>query len=1137
MSVTSPIVSPTALTNAIRRDKPQQQRPQTFLAAERFHDLDIAATMRKTVEARRKGPQPNRTVDHGSGRGKLPKSCVDVQEIVGGVKESVHTEEQLHNMMRKTPSVKPGEKQIQGCILETRKYSDKVAQCYDIALDMFRLKCMPDVDGGSDHGHDDVFFKVGSPSTLSRDTCDMTRLSCDLKRPSSPELVTPPRIPKNRNPPEDVFRSPKGVRYPQAAEIKNPLNRSDHEKNKPGSRDEDAEVREEAQDDDVIGLGKAMASVGDDQASLRAVRLQMYRVDDGQKTVPRARLSRALGELSFQDMAIESLQMSLENTKEILAEKEVELFEAQTMCKQHQQSIADILAKASKDSDTLEARLSQELKEKSLLQNKVIVLEQETSRLKMALQGAKDERSENASVGSRTEDDEKRGQSETDGEDSVWSTISQDDDNSALVVRLRAEIVALKSQLADKHAEHLQRDMANSHLSTISEASSRCCSSNSAEASHTSELTQLHSELENAEAELAALRAPEMQNIQSTSANVAELELQLTKTEGELKDIRKELEESMTREANLWKEIEDAKKKVAELENELAASRMGSLAEVQQLKEIMLKESADAEDAKKIALSKLEHSRIEVAELQAEVKSLTQRLTEATEESELFSTGSLKQRARLEEALLRSKGTENELRVKIVDLEERLAKSEISSLQLVTSSEGNERSIKRKLDDSFDSETGLVSRESYRAHERSQLKEELSRRQATEEALRAEIESMRKLLLDADDLVEEMETELKVEARQRKENEARMINEIYDLRSKLVASEEKALQALTARANDLQEHSKHEEELRHCQAKQQALLNQLHLLKATLDRVEIERQQEKLSEMEARRIHEDIDSKRMEEVECLRDELEKLRFRADKCSELQSQVEELKVRLATALVESAEMKKSMIKESRKKGEITQNFRGEIKVIKRRLAAIRSKNASRRKVSNGDTLTDRSTSEESTSLSPRRIVSLEGSPVGTALSAQKPHLEFSPSTSPRRSRRHLWYDERAARQETLLTARSRVDVSSLQKRLRESNQRLQDANVRLQGLTRSSNNIIEEQTRTEDLNDNLITLLAQHRDASISPDRDFRQKSRIQVTQIKPPTVHWQNDDVHDHHDAFSDAFSDVNWQVQDLASI
>lgn len=1119
MSATSPIVSPTALTNAIRRDKPHEKRRQTFLAAERFHDLDIAAPMRKSVEARGKGLQPNQAMAHESGRLRRPKSCADVKNIVVDMKESVITEEQIQNMMRQTHSMKADEKQMQGCIQETRKYSDKLAQCANIAFDMFRLKCMPDVDRGDDHGHDDVFFRVGS---------SLTFVSCDPNQPSSPELVTPPRLSRNRNPPEDTFHSPKGMRYPQAAEIENPLDRSEREKNSPGSRDEDAEVREEAQDDDVVGLGRAMASKGDDQASLRAVRLQMYRVDDSQETVPKARLSRALGELSFQDIAIESLQMSLENTKELLAEKEMALFEAQTLCKEHEQSIADILAKAS--SDTLEAWFAQESKEKSLLQKKVIALEQEISRLKMALQAAKDEQSENASVGSKVNDDEKHGQSAMDGEDLIWTDISQDDDNSALIVRLRAEIVALKSQLADKHAEHMQRDVANSHLSTISEASSTCCSLNSPEASHTSELIRLRSELENAEAQLAALRAPEIQHRQATSANVAALELQLTKTEGDLKDTRKELEEVMTREATLWREFEASKKKVAELENELAASHMSSLAEVEKLKESLLNESVEAEDAKKIALSELEQSRMEVAELKAEVKRLTQRLSDAIVETEMLSTGSLKQRARLEEALLRSQRTEKELRVKIADLEERLAKAEASSLQLVAPSEGNERSIKRKLDDSFDSETGLVSRESYQANERAQLKEELNRSQASEKALRAEIEAMRKLLLDADDLVEEMETELKKEAIQRKEHEARMMNEVYGLRSKLVASEEKTLQALTARANDLQEHSKHEEELRHCQAKQQALLNQLHLLQATLDRVEIERQQEKLDVIEARRINEDVDSKRMEEMERLREEVEKLRVRADRCSELQSQVEELRVRLATALVESAEMKKRAIKENRKKGELTQSFRGEIKVIKGRLAAIRRRNASRRKVANEDNSTDRSTSEESTPLSPRRIVPLEGSFTSAFHSAKKHDLEFSPSSSPCRSQRNLPYDERTARQETLRTARNGVDVSSLQNRLRESNQRLQDANARLQELAKSSNNIMEEQTST--LNDDLITLVTQHRDASISPDRG-RRKLRIQVTHNKPSVVHWHDDDdVYGH-----DEFSDVNWQEQELASI
>jgi chromosome segregation ATPase len=1074
-----------------------------------------------------------------------------VNDIVVDMNEAALAEEKVHEMMKKAHSTKPDEEQVQGCMHETRKYSNKVSQCANNAFDMFRLECMPVEDRGNDHGRDDAFFRDNSPkmmwSSRSGDTCDLTR-------PLSPELVTPPRlarhkyspedtVERNRNSPEAFFRSPKSMRYPQAAEIENPVDRSEREKNSPGHRDEDAEIREEAKDDDAEDLGKVMTARGDDQASLRAVRLQMYRVDDGQKTVPKARLSRALGELYFQDTTIESLQMSLENTKEILVEKEMELFEAQTMCKNHEQSIEELLAKASEVSGTLEARIEQESEEKVLLQNKVAALHEETLHLKAQLRAARDELSENASMWSKVTDGETQAQFETDGGDSVWTGISQEDDNYALIVRLRAEIVSLKSQLADKHAEHSQRSLTNSHLSPISEASSTSRSVDNSEDSRGSELMRLRSKLEIAEAELAALRTPEMQSRQVTTATVAALDLELTKTEGDLKNTTKELEEAMTREVNLRKELEDANKRIAELERELATDHMDSLQEIEKLQERLLNDSMEAEDAKKIALSELEESRFEVAELTAEVNSLTERLSKATEETEALTSDRLKQRGRLEEALLRSKGGEDELRGKIADLEEQLVNAEASSLQLVARSEGYERSVKRKLDESFDS---IASRESFEVHERARLKEELCRSQANEEALRAEIEVMRNLLRGAEDLVEEMESEFKEENKQLKEYETLMMNEVNGLRSKLVASEEKTLRALTARANDLEEHSKHEEELRHCQVKQQALLNQLQLLRVTLDRVEIDRRQEKQDAEEARRIHNDMDSKRMEEIARLREELDKLRARAEKCNQLQSHVEELRVRLATALVESSEMKKSVISDSKKNDAMTRSFRGEISLIKGRLAAIRKRNASRRKVPKEDSSTEKSSSEESTSLSPRRSASLEkGSPASTVRSSQfsastpstagsskKHDWEFSPLTSPVRSRGSLPYDEKvaqqdakAARQERLLAAKSRVDVPSLQKRLRESNQRLQDANVRLQGLAKSSDNMAEEQSRTNGLSDDLITLVAQHSDSS-SPDRSFHQKLRIKVTHNETPAVNWLDEEE----------FSSVNWQT-DLASI
>jgi hypothetical protein len=1097
-------------------------------------------------EAQGKASHPRQVLGCKSVQLRRPKSCVDVNDIVVDLKEAALANENVQEMME--------EEQAQGCMRETRKYSNKATEFADSALNFFRLECMPVVDRGDDHGRDDAFFRVSSPNMMPSSRSGDTG---DLIRPLSPELVTPPRLTRqryspedtlerNRNSPEDIFRSPKSMRYPQAVEIENPVDRSEREKNSPGHRDEDAEIREEAQDDDDVGqLDRVMTARGDDQASLREVRLQMYRVDHGQKTVSKARLSRALGELYFQDTTIESLQVSLESTKDILAEKEMELFEAQTMCKKHAQSIEELLAEASESSGTLKARIEQESKDKALLRKKVTALHEETLHLKAKLLEARDEQSKNKSIWSKMKDRETPAQSEMDDGDSVWTGVSQEDDNSALIVKLRAEIVSLKSQLADEHAEHSQRSLTNSHLSPIIEASSTSDSVDSSENSIGSELMRLRSKLEIAEAELAALRTPEMQSGQVTNATVAALQLELMERQRDLKHTTKELKEAITREANLQKELEDASNRIAELERELAIDHMESMQEVEKLEDRLLNESMEAEDARKIALSELEQSHAEVAELKAEVKSLTENLSKATKDSEALTNGRLKHICRLEEALLRSKDAENELRGKIADLEEELANAQASSLQLVARSESNERSIKRKLDESFDS---IVSRESFEAAERARLKDELCRSQANEEGLRAEIEVMRNILCGAEDLVEEMESEFKEQSKQRKEDEARMMNEVHGLRSKLAASEEKTLRALTARANDLEEHSKHEEELRHCHVKQQALLNQLQLLRVTLDRVEIDRRQEKQEAERARRIHDDVDSKRMEEILRLREELHKLRVRADKCNQLQSQVEELRVRLATALVESSGMKKSVIRDSKSNFAMNRSFRGEITVIKGRLAAIRKRNASRRKAPKEDSSTEKSSSDESTSLSPRRRVTLEeGSPVvtvrssqfsastpSTAGSSKKHDWEFSSSTSPARSPGSLPYDERlvarqnakAGRQERLLAAKSRVDVSSLQKRLQESNQRLQDANVRLQGLAKSSDNMAEEQSRTTGLSDDLITLVAQHSDSSCSPNRSFHQKLRINVTHNEAPAVNWLEEDD----------FSSVNWQT-DLASI
>ena len=129
------------------------------------------------------------------------------------------------------------------------------------------------------------------------------------------------------------------MRYPQAAKIVNPMERSERKRNgeRDGSRRRDSseETREDTQDstdDSFDDMGDVM-NKGNDQVSLREIRLQMYKVDDGEKNVPKARFSRALGELSMQDTTIETLQEKLEETKFLLQEKEKKLGAAAACCR------------------------------------------------------------------------------------------------------------------------------------------------------------------------------------------------------------------------------------------------------------------------------------------------------------------------------------------------------------------------------------------------------------------------------------------------------------------------------------------------------------------------------------------------------------------------------------------------------------------------------------------------------------------------------------------------------------------------------------------------------------------------------------------------------------------------------------
>jgi hypothetical protein len=236
-----------------------------------------------------------------------------------------------------------------------------------------------------------------------------------------------------------------------------------------------------------------------------------------------------------------------------------------------------------------------------------------------------------------------------------------------------------------------------------------------------------------------------------------------------------------------------------------------------------------------------------------------------------------------------------------------------------------------------------------------------------------------------------------------------------------------------------------------------------------------------------------------------------MRAKAEKSNELQAEVENLRVRLANAMVHSDEVRKKAILEHKKKDEKSKKLQSEMSVIKQRLATIRKRNATRRRreyrkaqgqgdASTTDELSSSGESEQSFGFSnpsfpsPNResMTSVPNSPSTMNSSLQ----QSSPWSSPQRPLGSF-----------PSPPRKRVDVSSLRQRLFESNERLQDANRRLSFLAEFSNNMKEEQSRAENLSDEIMTS-AQHSD--VSPDRSFHNKLRIRVTENKPqhPSVRW-----------------------------
>ena len=517
------IMSPTGLTNAVRRGKPSSGAPMTFFAAEHFQEIS-APTRSRSDGTGEKFTIPfvetvsEETSDRGSFEGckaplmRRPKSCGEAKDVAFEVKQvamSAPVQQAVKEQYVKPTKtkakvimvqakeniqkLKPNEEQVRGCMRETRATGESIAKYANIVYDMIATECKPDPNRGDDRGDDATFFRYGSPSTRgSPESGNRNRAFS----PMSSEAV-----------PDDAFRTPKSMRYPQAAKIVNPMERSERKKNgeRDGSRRRDSseETREDTPDsldDPCDDMGDLM-NKGNDQVSLREIRLQMYKVDDGEKSVPKARLSRALGELSMQDNTIETLHGKLEETKFLLQEKEKKLVDAETMCRKHERKIQELMARASQDKRALKVKIDREAQEKAKLQVRVGSLQKEIYRLKAAL----GESAGASAMSSITDGDLKRASSHESGTDGeVWEGIlSEEDDNNTVEVSLRAEIVTLKSQLAETHAEQVtQRSPEASRTSSRSSKETTKSRDMYMSPETSEEVSQLREKLEAVQAEL-----------------------------------------------------------------------------------------------------------------------------------------------------------------------------------------------------------------------------------------------------------------------------------------------------------------------------------------------------------------------------------------------------------------------------------------------------------------------------------------------------------------------------------------------------------------------------------------------------------------------------------------------------------
>jgi hypothetical protein len=502
-----------------------------------------------------------------------------------------------------------------------------------IASEVYRQECRSDHRGTDDdffvkeEKDDSVLMEDNSLLSLSeqRDTTSDSKNPSDGKRPM---VVTPSTVGSSGServtPPPKVDRMGHTNRSFQPSSIYDPEETSDLQA---------ADLSTEHADD-----------------PLRGARMELFRNQVSGIDNPEGRLARALEDLNRQDVLIQSLKRQMQMTQTTLDDTTRELEDVKSMAKEKQYKATEIRARAVQEKKRLEDLYENEAMQSKKLRDNVSQLQREVATLKTSLRNARNSQSRSPTQ----------------------------DVNNAQMISMRAELVELRSQLAEAHAIN------------IDDSSARHSSG---------EVEELKKKLQRDEAEIKELKQKNQEGVRERQGLIQK-ERQLREKLDDLQTSSKENEEQLKENLQIAiKSADDAraeltktKANVQRLERERTRAKLHSSADVERAQKDLAKTREEL-DALKIELSGSRASaKAERKELSKEIETLKEQLRNANQDNLANKTEMMREQRNLQDQVTSHVAEIRDLKEKLTSKDVKLA----AMMKQIEDMEQTHRSMKQE---------------------------------------------------------------------------------------------------------------------------------------------------------------------------------------------------------------------------------------------------------------------------------------------------------------------------------------------------------------------------------------------------------------------------------------------------------